>query len=324
MEHVDKKLDVKPLDGVDIIRTIGKMARTAPYRGSIHDYKGDKFYVFYGSPAQLLAYKQYHKISKRNCTVAIDGTGSLVQPLLHCDGTKSGHIFLYAVVINFDKTTLPIYHILTESQHTDLFVWGLKKWLQLGAPKPTRAVCDFSRALLNGISLAFNDQTIKTYVETCFLYASKNSEYYYRPQIHTYIGLDVAHFINMIRKWQCMQNMRHSKVREFYLLCVSLMIDCQELEQFTNIFLLTCTVALHPYKDTVIDVVTRTTVEDVRCQLFKYMTERNLKLDEGNEFNSMEEDLADLSSDELHEHSSRLKMYIQHLLKTAEVTMFRR
>ena len=118
-----------------------------------------------------------------------------------------------------------------------------------------------------------------------------------------------------------MQNMRHSKVREFYLLCVSLMIDCQELEQFTNIFLLTCTVALHPYKDTVIDVVTRTTVEDVRCQLFKYMTERNLKLDEGNEFNSMEEDLADLSSDELHEHSSRLKMYIQHLLKTAEVTI---
>lgn len=116
------------------------MNRSAPYYGFIHEVKRDKFFVAFSTPAQLHAYKQYCRTMKNLSSISIDGTGSIVKPLLREDGSPSDHIFLYSVIINFDKTTLSVYDMLTESQDTDIIWWWLKHWQKLDAPKPRQAM----------------------------------------------------------------------------------------------------------------------------------------------------------------------------------------
>ena len=105
---------------------------------------------------------------------------------------------------------------------------------------------------MNGISQAFNFQTVKTYIETCFLYATGNVEYLHRSPIYTFLRLDVAHLMIMVRKWDCFKHMRHTVIRQFYQYCFGLMIDCQTLDQFQEIFQLTCIVGVNEFQDSII------------------------------------------------------------------------
>jgi hypothetical protein len=321
MEYVNKQLLVQPSDGKDIVNTIEKMKNIAPYHGFVHEVKRDKFYVSFGTPAQLHAYKQYCKTVQPNSTLSVDGTGSIVKPLIRYDGSQSGHIFLYSIVINFDGTTLSVYDLLTESQETDVFWWWLNHWQKLGAPKPTFAVCDSSRALLNGISLSFNHQTIKTYIETCFLYAIRSTEYYYRPPVNTYIRLDVAHLMAMIRRWKCIKNMRHTVVRQFFFYCVALMCDCQTIDEFRDVFSLTCTVALHAFQDSKIQIIRNGTVNDARKKLETYIANRNFAFqNEDNVADGDEMCYGDNKEDVEATNRSRIKDWINKIRSQSEIT----
>lgn len=288
---MNKKLGVEPSDGQDIVNTIEQMKYKVPYHGFIHEVKRDKFFVSYSTSSQLYAYKKYLNKMKKNSVIQVDGTGSIIKPLTRYDGSKLGHIFLYSITINFNGTTLSVHDMLTENQDTNTLLGWLNQWQRLGAPKPATAVCDSSRALLNSLSLAFNYQTIKACTETCFLYSSKNNEYYYRSTINTYIRIDVAHLMNMVRKWTCFKNMRHKTVRRFYLYALALMVDSQKLEQFSEIFLLTCTVAFHEFYDTKIETIIGETVIDAKKKLetcienrqFSMHIEENIIFDNKNE-----------------------------------------
>lgn len=273
-EYVDAKLDIKPLDGKDLIKAIENMNHVMPYQGSIHEVKRKKLFISFSTPAQILAYKKYCKMTKSISSVSIDGTGSIAKPLVHEDGSSSGHIFLYSMTINFKNETLSVYDMFTESQDTDVIWWWLKQWLKL-APIPKQAVCDCSRAVMNGISLAFNNQTVKTYVETCFLYAIGDEEYSRREPIHTYLRLDVPHFMNSIRIWTCFKFMRMASVRQFYMYCIALLIDCQTIDKFEKIFQLMCIVGLNEFQDSVIQK-TNYSVLEARKNLEELIKNRNL------------------------------------------------
>lgn len=81
---------------------------------------------------------------------------------------KSAHIFLYCIVINFDNTILSVYQMLTEAQDADIIHFWLRKWLRQITRKPTEIVIDYSRALLLACVKAFNEQSLKNYIDNCF------------------------------------------------------------------------------------------------------------------------------------------------------------
>ncbi|XP_008549323.1 uncharacterized protein LOC103572472 [Microplitis demolitor] len=274
-EYLHEKLRVKLGDGRDVVSTIENMRYNPLYPGFIQDVKKDKFYVIYSTPNQLVAYKRYCKLTHASSKIAIDGTGSIIKPIIHSNGRKSGHLFLYAIVINYNNKSHSVHQLLTESQNTQMLIWWLKQWFSMGAPKPKEANCDSSRALINALSFTLNDQSIKVYIDIIFLRAIGDFSHSTRPAISTYIRLDVAHFIHMISRWKCFKNQKNSLVKSFYMHCIVLMIDCQTVEQFEMIFRLICIVALNECEDSII-TVTDESVKYARPKLQSIIASRDL------------------------------------------------
>ena len=199
-ETINKELDVKPQDRRDVIRTIEQLSLTAPYVGLTHAIGSRPFHVFYSLPAQLHSYKEYCRVNRNSSFICVDATGSLVKKLPISEGGKTGHIFLYSIVINFDKTTLSVYHMLSEKHDTEFIEYWLKQGIRKGASKPKEAICDYSRALLAALCLAFNNNhMIKSYIDICFRLSAKINSTTERQarEIHTLIRVDVAHLIHL-------------------------------------------------------------------------------------------------------------------------------
>lgn len=80
------------------------------------------------------------KIKKQKSTIAIDSTSSICKKILYENGRTSGHIFLYSMVINFDRYTLSVHQLLTDDQSTVLLEFWIKNWIRMGAPKPDQGL----------------------------------------------------------------------------------------------------------------------------------------------------------------------------------------
>lgn len=120
---VNAELGIKENDGRDLVRTIEEMSLKPEYSGLIHDVGSLPFHVCYSTQAQF-AYKEYCRLNKESL-ISLDSTGSVVRRLDR-NGQKSGHIFLCAIVINFDNTTISVYQMLSE-KHTTEFI---ELWLR--------------------------------------------------------------------------------------------------------------------------------------------------------------------------------------------------
>lgn len=81
--------------------------------------------------------------------------------------------------------------MLSETHSTEFIAYWLMQWIRAGAPKPKVTVSDYSRALISGLCLAFNNCTIKSYTETCFAIIANIHQPINKPQ--TLIRIDVAH-----------------------------------------------------------------------------------------------------------------------------------
>lgn len=174
-EYVDSELNVELTDGWDLIRTIEKMMTTPPYAESIQAVGSNPFFVFYMTTPQLHAYNEYCRLQKWSF-INIDTTGSIIRTIKRSDNTETGHVFLSAIVINFDKTTLIVCQMISERHTTEFIEFWLRTWIRNGALKPKEAVSDYSRALLSAMSLAFNSQTIKSYVADQFAAVSTKNQ----------------------------------------------------------------------------------------------------------------------------------------------------
>lgn len=146
----------------------------------------------------------------------------------------------------------------------------------MGISPPNEAHCDWSRALLAALCGAFNQQTIKNYVDSLFLSATKGDKKcndQWRPS--TFLRVDVAHVMHFCAKWECIKNQKHPYLKSFYLRTIALMIDCQSVKEFKRIMLLTCIVTLQSYENTIITLPDfQLSVKEARQTLEKFISER--------------------------------------------------
>lgn len=309
LEEINAELGVKKEDGRDLVRTIEEMALNPEYAGFIHDVGLLPFHVTYSTPAQLYAYKEYCRLNKISI-ISLDATGSVVKKI---DQTgRRGHIFLYAIVINFDGTTIAVHQMLSERHTTEFIELWLRQWLRGGAPKPSQAVCDYSRAFLCGISLAFNNQTIKTYVNTMF---SAISGVGVQKRPDTLIRVDVAHLIHAVCRWSCWKLVRQACIKDFFVRCVAMMVECTKFSNFEEIFYLTCVVALQTHQDAELVYSEVRTAKEARKKLEDFIAVRGINIDTNlkslseDELKHLEEEHIS-EPDELDESSSCIEKWV--------------
>lgn len=202
------------------------------YSGSIHTISADKFFIHYWTPYQLVVYKH---IQKAYCRLAIDATGSLVKKLIRTNQhLKSSHIFLYEAVISTTSYQVPVTQMLSEKQDTLTIFYWLGQWLKDGVSISQEVVCDYSKALLSGITRAFcNGLTLHDYVNNCL--AVLNGNVSARPVC--YLRVDVAHLIKLVCRWTCWKGKRTIRLKEFYVRCTRLLIKSESLFEFKNIMI---------------------------------------------------------------------------------------
>lgn len=224
-EAKDKDLGLYKIP--DPLISLQKIKYNVEFANIIREIALDKFYCMYWSPMQLDLYKD---IIKTKVPLSIDATGSIVHKLRRLNN-QSNAIFLYQAVVPTEKGIFPVFQILSEKHDANTISYFIKEWLRSGVSAPYETVTDFSFALLNGISLAFNEYNLKTYVDNCLRHLSgKNVQI----PIRCYIRVDIAHLIKMITKWKCFNN-KLPRIKDFYVRCIGLITTCKNNSDFEKI-----------------------------------------------------------------------------------------
>ena len=75
--------------------------------------------------------------------LCIDATGELTKCVMHVDGQKSQHIFLYLGVLSSLNMQSAVFAMLSERQDTVSITTWLMTWIQSGADYPKEVVWIF-------------------------------------------------------------------------------------------------------------------------------------------------------------------------------------
>jgi hypothetical protein len=189
------------------------------FSGSIHEIGLDKFYVMYWTKTQLFLWKKFLKGDDVG-SVSIDATGNLVKQIQNPEDSKRV-IFLYQAVCGYHKKILPLFQMISEKHDTNTLTYWMREWLRSGGTFPRQVVTDYSLALLNAVSLAFNNKegspTMLVKYPRCI------------------IRIDIAHLIKLVTRWKCLQN--ESLKKDFFVRCVGLMSTLTDVEDVIK----TCT-----------------------------------------------------------------------------------
>lgn len=249
------------------------MKRNPLYNNAIKDTGSDRFWLIYGTKLQRHIYKEYIRLHKDSAFICLNATGGVVKKLRRGQNT-SGSIFLYSIVMNFRGVTCAAWQMLSKSHDTEFITLWLKQWIRDCGTIPPETVCDNARALLNAISVSCNNQTIKAYNNHCFLHLVRYSttSKVSRP-CKTFIRIDVAHLVKAVSLWKCFQNISHREIKDFYIRCITLMVDCTDFQQIERIFSLTCYVSIHKYNGDENDVTNARikSAKRARIQLEQYL-----------------------------------------------------
>lgn len=214
-------------------------------------------------------------MSKDTWQIYIDSTGSLVEAIELDANCRSGHIFLYEIVINTCGLTVPVGQMLSSVQDTVTIQVFLLRWLQAGAPVPKVTVCDYGRAILNALCLTFNHCSLADYVEMCVqhLFHQKNT----RPA-NTFIRLDVAHLIFLVSRQKCFRK-DMPVVKDFYIRGMALLISCESLEKFQEILQLLLITSSHDYDGNVEGTNQSTPAMNARIKLQSYIASESHEIE---------------------------------------------
>ncbi|CAG5102776.1 Similar to NOF: 120.7 kDa protein in NOF-FB transposable element (Drosophila melanogaster) [Cotesia congregata] len=151
----------------------------------------------------------------------------------------------------------------------------LRLWIGLGAKPPLEAVSDGNRAQLNAMSLAFNEMSLKQYINVCFEKIRNPDK---ETNVRTFIRLDTAHFVHAFTGWNCFKSVLHPSIKRFYTYCFCLLIDCKDLDKFERILLLILIVCNTSYEDSIINVNGgKITPIDARNELENLISTRNIE-----------------------------------------------
>lgn len=190
----------------------------------------------------------YKSLIKKVRKIEIDATGKLMKAIDKLNGEKK-HIFLYQIIIKGENSIQPLFQMITEKHDTNLITYWLREILRYGAPIPPEVNCDYSMALLNATSLAFNERNLKNYISDCYRWISGENLQY---PLRCYIRVDIAHLIKII----CNKNVfdkKHPKVKNFFVRCVGIMSTCDNIEDFITLLTSVFIVAYSEYDGKDID-----------------------------------------------------------------------
>lgn len=235
-KQIEKDRNLGLINVSDPVISIGNLKYKTEFAGCIRDIGMDKLFVMYWSNEQIFLYnkfiKQQGNITRHSTknVLSIDATGSLIRRITRQDGS-SNVIFLYQVVAPFNGKILPICQLISERHDTNMLSFWLREWLRTPVPCPPEIVTDYSLALLNAISLAFNNTDLNTYVDQCMTFL-ETSNYAHRPKC--IIRLDIAHLVKQTCRWKCFDD-KHMRVKDFYIRCIALLTKCTVIEKFRQI-----------------------------------------------------------------------------------------
>ena len=123
------------------IIALSKFKRCPEGQNIVRDIGSDPVKVFFWSPHQI---RVYNKINMLNGSrLCIDATGKLTKCVMHVDGQKSQHIFLYLGVLSSLNMQSAVFAMLSERQDTVSITTWLMTWIQSGADYPKEVVWIF-------------------------------------------------------------------------------------------------------------------------------------------------------------------------------------
>lgn len=163
----------------------------------------------------------------------IDASGNFPHPLKVKNDT-TGHIFLYVIITWFEgyRKIIPVSQMLSES-HT---ATKITDWLQhcscsLGL-LPSECITDGSPALVNAVSLAFNNCTFRETLEVNHKFLiGKSSELK-----HCFMRDDRNHFIKAFTEIKCWKIGNNECKKEFYTRCLGYCMGIFTIELIKETF----------------------------------------------------------------------------------------
>jgi hypothetical protein len=183
--------------------------------------------------------------------LCIDATGSIIKKIKRSIlNVLSGDIFLYEAVINTGYGEIPISQMILERHDTLTIYYWLGQWLKSSLKIPNEVSCDFSKALLGAISIAFCGMNLQNYLETCYKILTDQAMELPR----TYIRIDVSHMIKIFCRTKCLIGHKRRTLKEFYVRCLRLLLTSKDLNTFAKlldaIFTVTLSETDGDYKET--------------------------------------------------------------------------
>lgn len=296
---INKNLD--PINSLTELKYRGM--NTEKYTGYIKEIAKDNFYCFYWSPMQMDLYKSLIKKVRK---IEIDATGKLMKAIDKMNGEKK-HIFLYQIIIKGVNSIQPLFQMITEKHDTNLTTYWLREIMRHGAPIPPEIDCDYSMALLNATSLAFNERSLKNYVSDCYRWICGEKLQY---PLQSYIRVYIAHLIKII----CNKNVfdkKHPKVKDFFVRCVGIMSTCNNIDDFVTLLTSVFIIAYSEYDGQDVDG------NDVICAKKRlYLFDRIKSFTFMDDDNDREYDYLD----DFIEESENLISFINNIKEQAEQT----
>lgn len=150
---------------------------------------------------------------------------------------------MYSIVIS-DGFQLSVYSALSEDQSANFLTFWLSEFLKTYGRIPKLFVCDMSFAIINAAVRAFGqNSSISEYLDIIFRIANrKNNPIQINRQHlnlikppHCMIRIDFAHLMNLIKKNKALNSPgTWKKVKDFYMRCITILIQTKTLEFAKN------------------------------------------------------------------------------------------
>lgn len=125
--------------------------------------------------------------------------------------------------------------MISEKHDTNTLTYWMREWLRCGGSIPKQVVMDYSLALLNATSLAFNNKDLKMYIENCIFFDNSSSTMRIQHP-RCVIRVDIAHLIILVARCSCFDHESIYK-KDFYLRCIGLLSTCTEIDEFIQIWM---------------------------------------------------------------------------------------
>lgn len=102
--------------------------------------------------------------------------------------------------------------------------------------------------------------------------------------------------------------------------CVALIVDCQTLNDFIEIFKLTCVVALQSYEDALIQSTCADSAKDARKKLESYIAIRPINIDNYLQITDLDDTNIHINNEDLNDTNSPIEKFIKDIIEEARET----